>query len=798
MDNEGPQSKRIKLSLEPTIDRAPIDITDQGVETYKDEPSLPAKLMETVDRIWYERGDWRDITEENLKASIQNSEEQNGEANNDATNDVQSVTPTTQQQQLQPPPGFDIVKVRESVVNKLFHAKSEIDVALDVINILLSQNRPGVLAKDAVLPLPAGSLHATYVARPKPTNKAQLESVQLTLGLKRKQQRTASEFLKSSAKNLKRLVEVEQTFWDEALDLRRNNWLMQANAVSPAMGGLSVSNAGTSFLIRYGYTDVGSDFGEVSFGEFSRAENDNENKADTQAQLSLPHNVQRRLVANVRKCHMERLARQFELSSEAIMGMSEKDEGDTKNEPISSLSLDTQQSKIQQQLVEAQATVFDAELYSSVLSEAQSLANTNDVHFADEEIIVNVDGHVDLTIQRVQKPSSSSNDDDNDDNGDVTMGLATTNTKFTTQQMAGRTLELALRLLLIQRHRYNQWKSRARLLCPSRKTQQLLASIGESITYQNISGGPGGNTGGGLGSAPTSSGSGAGGRTNRLQAHHHSSQAGLAVVSPGSRKLPPVVPILSNALSMCKFWVLFDRVRQLVYDVIEPFSSEGGMDLAVHYEMIFEGEQRRNTNVCAAYPSVGDMSITLSIAFKKGQFLLFELHHSGNITVRLPQGLVTLSNISEFQALLIREINLICLRMVCDVANDIVRNSPSYKVATASEQARLSWKVDDIEEMINGSLSWALDSSSEKTHVWRSIQVQLIKTKVETTKPAYQLQFQLLSPTKNQPPLPPITREILLARNYTEGCRGEGALNFSERVKMMVDDLILEAAVAQK
>ena len=75
--------------------------------------------METVDRIWYERGDWRDITEESLRASIQNSEEQNGEANNDATNDVQSVAPTTQQQQLQLPPGFDIVKVRDSVVNKL-------------------------------------------------------------------------------------------------------------------------------------------------------------------------------------------------------------------------------------------------------------------------------------------------------------------------------------------------------------------------------------------------------------------------------------------------------------------------------------------------------------------------------------------------------------------------------------------------------------------------------------------------------------------------------------------------------
>ncbi|KAI9259659.1 subunit 17 of mediator complex-domain-containing protein [Phascolomyces articulosus] len=792
MDNEEPQSKRIKLSLEPTVDKAPTDINDQGVEIYQDDPSLPEKLMERVDRIWFERGDWKNITEESLKASIQNNDENDGEAN-DTINDIQSVAPAAQQQQQQQQqqPGFDIVKVRDSVVNKLFHAKSEIDVALDVINILLAQNRPGVLAKDAVLPLPAGSLHATYVAKPKPTSKAQLESAQLTLGLKRKQQRTASEFLRSSAKNLKKLVEVEQTFWDEALDLRRNNWLMQANTAPSTMGGLSVSNAGTSFLVRYGYTDVGSDFSEVSFGEFSRTESEDEN-TDTQTQLNLPHNVQRRLVANVRKCHMERLARQFELSFEVIMGMSEKDEeGETKNEPIPSLSLDTLQSKIQQQLVEAQATIFDAELYSAVLSEAQSLANTNDVHFADEEIIVNVDGHVDLAIQRVHKPNNS--------DGDDTIKTTTT-TKSTTQQMAGRTLDLALRLLLIQRHRYNMWKSRARLLCPSRKTQQLLASIGESVTYQNTSTGHGGSTsGGGTGSAPSSSGSGAGGRGGRLQVHHHNSQAGLAsAVSPGSRKLPPVVPILSNALSMCKFWVLFDRVRQLVYDVIEPFSGEGGMDLAVHYEMISEGERRQNATVCEAYPSVGGMSITLSIAIKKGQFLLFELHHSGNITVRLPQGLVTLGNISEFQALLIREINLICLRMVCDAANDIVRNSPSYKAATTSEQARLSWKVDDIEEMINGSLWWALDSSSEKTHVWRSIQVQLIKTKVDSTKPAYQLQFQLLPPPKNQPPLPTITREILLARNYTEGCRGEGALTFSERVKMMVDDLVREAAVAQK
>lgn len=83
------------------------------------------------------------------------------------------------------------------------------------------------------------------------------------------------------------------------------------------------------------------------------------------------------------------------------------------------------------------------------------------------------------------------------------------------------------------------------------------------------------------------------------------------------------------------------------------------------------------------------------------------LHQNGNISLRLPQGLVTLNNISEFEALLTREVNLICLRMVCDVANDIIRRSPKYRAASASEQARSLWKVDDIEETINGSIWWA-------------------------------------------------------------------------------------------
>lgn len=312
------------------------------------------------------------------------------------------------------------------------------------------------------------------------------------------------------------------------------------------------------------------------------------------------------------------------------------------------------------------------------------MANDNDIRFADDSIIVTVDGQIDLAIQREEQREDTSDH-------------IPTSQNWSSSQIAGRMLDLSLRLLLLQRHRLNIWKSRAKLLCPNRKTQLLLASMEKpSQTSQ---------------SAPTS------GLSNRLQ---RIQQPALNV--PSSRKQQSPIPILSPALSYCKFWVLFDRVRHLIYKYVDPFTGEGGVNVAVHYQMHGSPRSAKNQqkDICSYYPGFGDVAISLNISIMKGQFLLFWLRQSGEITVRLPQGLVTLINISEFQALLTREISLICLRMVCDAANDIIKRSQSFKDATASEQAKSLWKVDDIEETINGSIWWAL-GGEDSAHVWRSM-----------------------------------------------------------------------------
>jgi hypothetical protein len=56
-------------------------------------------------------------------------------------------------------------------------------VALDVINMLLSQSKASA-PKDLVLP--PNTLQATYVSRPKPTAKLEVDAAKLALGSKRK------------------------------------------------------------------------------------------------------------------------------------------------------------------------------------------------------------------------------------------------------------------------------------------------------------------------------------------------------------------------------------------------------------------------------------------------------------------------------------------------------------------------------------------------------------------------------------------------------------------------------------
>ncbi|KAI7903858.1 subunit 17 of mediator complex-domain-containing protein [Cokeromyces recurvatus] len=716
--SDQPIKKKIKLSLEPFIENNVVDITNTGQEILKSDVPLPEKLMQTVDRVWFERGEWKDITEKSLLESIDKKKRQLEQVDN--TTDENALTTTS----LQPPPGLDIVKLRESVINKLFHAKSEIDVALDVINILASTNHHNTTTKDLVLP--QGSLSATYVTKPKQTTKRQLENTQLNLGLKRKKQKQASEFLKQSAESLKLLVEKEQVFWDEALDLRRNNWPLIANHGNVA---------GSIFLVQYGFNDAGSNFNEVSLAELKRSEE----ISNTDVQLSFPHGAtSRKVIVRVSQSHMGQFGQQNKFS-EGILGVGKTDE------VVADLNNKKQHSHIQKQLSEAYSSVFDTELFSIILAEAQAL--NGNVRFPDDEIVINIDGQVDLSIARV-----------------ITTKDKTANSQE--PEMISKTIDLSFRLLLLQHQRYNLWKQRARLLSSNHKIHQQLiqnelslkmsnTNVNDESTALGTGTGTGANSTAAAAAATTTTTAATATATNTntttattatnpnatttnpntntttntttttktaaaavsgnpnitannmnhigITSNHivaaaaattatHQQAIGNVHSVTNARTLrqrdhlPQEIPILLPIMTLTRFWVQFDRIREAVERILSPL--RGSLMLSTHYSFSNHTTHSKSDYDNKVYPGYSEISMNLSISLCRGPSLHFHLNPSGTISTYLPQTTIVLQNISEFETFLKREIKVICLKVVCDVANTMYQK----------------WQLDQVDEAIRGSV----------------------------------------------------------------------------------------------
>ena len=67
--------------------------------------------MQSVDRIWFERGEWKDITEKSLLQSIETKDQQ--------TTQEESDQPQENLENALPTQAYDLGKLRESVINKL-------------------------------------------------------------------------------------------------------------------------------------------------------------------------------------------------------------------------------------------------------------------------------------------------------------------------------------------------------------------------------------------------------------------------------------------------------------------------------------------------------------------------------------------------------------------------------------------------------------------------------------------------------------------------------------------------------
>lgn len=683
-------SKRVKISLEPASVRVPVDITEHGVEIFKEESTFHNKLMENANRIWFERGEWKNISGENLEENVSRKRSRSG---------TESPSLQDADQQLSQPekptlvdgksatqlPFPDPQKLRESVVGKLNHAKSEIDVALDVINMLLSQRKTSA-AKDLVLP--PNTLQATYVSRPKQTAKHEAEASKLALGSKRKQLNDASKFLLEKAASLGSSVQAEQDFWDEALEMRRKCWLIQPGSAFQSYPGTAMASGERSFYVQYGFGDVGSKFREPTYAEISRAY-DKSNSEDQQGavQMMIPHTVRLHVVARLVESHIAGLDLNFDYSEKQLSNKAAASNVVDEDYLVFTDSCEQNESLLQQQLQLAQTTVFESELFHEILNEARS--SNVDAKFIEDGVSVNIDVHNDLILQ-LKKDS------------DIERNHSTDETKTTHlcdyRRVDSVIVNISMHLLLLRRYRYNIIESRRKLF-RHHTSSSSGAPVTTTAAHSQL---PAANRF----SRPAGAGSNAMDSSLTASARH--------------------IPLFSFLSSQCKLLALVNRVRHAVSDCIASLCGEGGLDISVHYNMIDTAEQVSEGGAHKLEDGPHNLAINLTVTVIKGQCLRYSLRSPCSIIAQLPQTSLTLTSLQAFTELFKRQLNLLCLQMICDEANHLLQHSDLYPVDHKNIPEKQLWTVDEVEEKVNGLLlcKAADDSAVKASVIWRRVVIE--------------------------------------------------------------------------
>lgn len=274
------------------------------------------------------------------------------------------------------------------------------------------------------------------------------------------------------------------------------------------------------------------------------------------------------------------------------------------------------------------------------MAEAQAL-NSN-VRFPDDEIVINIDGQIDLSILKV--PVNSHHID-----------LMPSKPSF--EQIISRTIDLSFRFLLLQHQRYNMWKTRAKILSFNHKIHQLLndgntasiasqSSTTSNSTNTNASGAapsPNPTSNNPTPNAATNNNGNTPSSTNGVGNVNNSTTTAVGNVGPvGSvtgtnaaaattrartkashpvtitRDLPKHIPILLPIMSLTRFWVQFDRVRHVVHTALSPFKH--GLSISTHFKFAHSSLSRLGSsrNTYDVYPGYSEVALSLGISILKG------------------------------------------------------------------------------------------------------------------------------------------------------------------------------------
>ncbi|KAF9205499.1 FtsJ methyltransferase domain-containing protein 2 [Haplosporangium sp. Z 27] len=377
--------KRIKLFLERSIERLPFDITQKAEEIYLPDGDPSEKLKRKIKTITEIAGDQYDQFTDNVTTITEKKQQEDSTTLETGDQDSKTIPEKEEEVTTAVTTTSAAANTRitspQGIYAKLWHAQSEIGLALDVLNIIISSYQSnsgsasglGGAGGPMTTPptaLPPGSLKCEYVPRAPLSLSTQISNEKMALGGKKHQLRNAADILMQGAQKLKKVMADESQFWEGALRLRKNNWCIVSSRLGHHVNRLA---SGSQLFVQYGFQDVGSLHGSRSYAELVRnqSSSDSVKGKSKSMELNIPN------------------------KSGKIVIMSLVQQGASHTNGSRTINF-RKHNTIHSQLLDAQDTLFDAELFHELMNEARSMNNS--VYIVDNEIFLPINDELELKI----------------------------------------------------------------------------------------------------------------------------------------------------------------------------------------------------------------------------------------------------------------------------------------------------------------------------------------------------------------------------------------------------------------
>ncbi|KZT74377.1 hypothetical protein DAEQUDRAFT_761241 [Daedalea quercina L-15889] len=384
---EEPPWKKTKLSLERPYrddDGNPIpallDITADGQHVFEPKEDATAKVGDNLRRIFVERGiDYFDRKKgaSGTAAGLDASTEENVAEDNEDNLQGPRRHMTTE----------ELYKMRVELLPHLHVVLGEMTQARDLLSMLLATAGPSqapsvtqllsqsTLPSSQSAPPPPQNLTATVVSKPPPILSVRAFNAQLVVGGKDRTLRRAADLFRSAAENMEAGRTRSESYWLDALRIRRRNWgLVPAPLPPGSSAGKGADKTSKDFLVSFGLEEAPAVFRRRAIGRMPTLDTE-------QSRIEFPLRQNTRLRVSLKRTNED--GHEY-MASNVISMMKE--------------------TTLEESLRAAQIEVVEQEIFAALIKEAGSLP-TATAHVSERSIVVKAAQGTDLVVQLVDSDS---------------------------------------------------------------------------------------------------------------------------------------------------------------------------------------------------------------------------------------------------------------------------------------------------------------------------------------------------------------------------------------------------------